>query len=128
MFIKETYTVNLTFGQWLKNARTERGYSLRTLEALTNKICTYGYLNQLERGVTGKKGAEYQPDLEIVEALAIALKKPIDEARLAAGYAPKNQLPPVPKPIIEALAREGTLHPDDEILIADFITRLKREK
>ena len=81
------------FGEWLKIARENKGYSLRQLESRINKLCTFGYLHQLERGETGKKGQTYSPDIEIVDALAVALDKPIDDARLAAGYAPLHADP-----------------------------------
>lgn len=64
------------FGQWLKEARTQQRLSLRELAARTNGACTFGYLSQLENGRGGKKGI-YQPDIEIVDALAGALSKMI---------------------------------------------------
>lgn len=81
--------LSMTFGDWLRKKRTEKGYSLRELSRLANGACTHGYISQLEKNTGGKKGA-YQPDIEIVDSLAEALDAPINEARLAAGYAPKT--------------------------------------
>jgi transcriptional regulator with XRE-family HTH domain len=76
------------FGEWLRAARNARGLSLRRLEERIGGICTYSYLSQLENGETGKKGNVYRPDREIVVALARALDVPVDEALIAADYAP----------------------------------------
>jgi transcriptional regulator with XRE-family HTH domain len=78
------------FGKWLREARAEAGYSLRDLADRTGGVCSFGYISQLEKGTTGTRGREFQPDEEIVDALADALGKPRDEARLAAGYAAEN--------------------------------------
>ena len=69
-----------------------------------------------------------RPEPDKVKKLAIALNQDLNEALRVAGYAPENGVPSVPKPILEALAREGTLREGDEDLIADFITRLKQSK
>ena len=98
----------MAFSEWLKQARDDRKLSLRELARRTNGACTFGYLSQLENSRGGKKGV-YQPDIEIVDALAKALDKNIDEARLAAGYAPTFQTSPpqsIPE-LIEALERLG---------------------
>jgi transcriptional regulator with XRE-family HTH domain len=87
--VKERLTL-MTFGTWLKKHRQEQGLSLRELEKRIDRICTFSYLAQLELAHKGKKGQEYQPAVEIVDALAVALDRPIAEARLAAGYAPKE--------------------------------------
>lgn len=79
----------MTFGSELKKKRTEKRFSLRELARRTNDVCTYSYIAQLEGERGGKKGT-YSPDVEIVEALAKALDWDINEARLAAGYAPVN--------------------------------------
>lgn len=91
------------FGAWLRSAREERGLSLRQLAERAHNVCTFGYIAQLERETLGKKGQTYQPDLEIVDALAVALEKPMDEARLAAGYAPLSPAEPQPPQNLEEL-------------------------
>jgi len=98
----------MTFGDWLREKRTEKGYSLRELSRRANGVCTHGYISQLEKNTGGKKGT-YQPDLEIVDSLAKALHTPIDEARLAAGYAPKTltRKPETIPELVEALAQLG---------------------
>jgi len=89
--VKECYTLSMAhFGEWLRSARTESGLSLRRLEKLINGACTYSYLSQMENGEVGKKGQYYRPDRSIVDAIAMALNKPVDEARIAAGYAPRD--------------------------------------
>lgn len=91
LVVQDNYTslfnIVENFGTWLKNYRQEADLSLRELEARIGKICTFGYLNQLEKEVKGKNGEPFMPDEAIVEALAKALNRPLDEARHAAGYA-----------------------------------------
>lgn len=98
----------MSFGTWLRSARLEKGYTLRELARRSNGACTHGYISQLESNTGGKKGA-YRPDVEIVDALATALDKNINEARLAAGYAPMNALrkPTTIPELIEALEALG---------------------
>jgi transcriptional regulator with XRE-family HTH domain len=78
------------FGTWLKTHRLRTGLSLRQLENRIDKICTFAYLAQLEKGVPGKKGEPARPSAELLEALAKVFSVPIDEARQAAGYASDN--------------------------------------
>lgn len=79
------------FSIWLKKHREESGLTLIQLRDKIGKLCSDAYLSKLENDkYKGKKGKPAQPDIEIVEALALAFNRPIDEARLAAGYAPKN--------------------------------------
>jgi transcriptional regulator with XRE-family HTH domain len=100
ILVKENFTKMMNnFGEWLVKWRGESGLSLRNLEKRINKICTFGYLNQLEQEVKGKKGQVMRPDENIVEALAVALNRPIDEARLAAGYKEKRVVPDIIKQI-----------------------------
>lgn len=95
----------MSFGSWLKQARAERGLSLRQLARRANNVCTFGYIAQLEHETRGKKGQEMRPDLEIVDALAIALDKPINDARSAAGYAPLSATPQEPQTARELIDR-----------------------
>jgi transcriptional regulator with XRE-family HTH domain len=97
------------FGQWLKAARQQRGYTLRELANRAHNVCTFGYIAQLERETAGKKGQEYQPDVEIVDALATALDRPIAEARLAAGYAAPPKEPQTVDELVQELYRLGIL-------------------
>ena len=98
------YCTMMDFGEWLRAARTSKGYSYRTLAKRANNVCTFGYISQIESGVTGKNGKPFQPDLEIVDALAAALGKDIDEARLAAGYAPRSLTAGRPESLDELMA------------------------
>lgn len=113
------------FGDWLRSKIRENDISNAELARRVDVSPTY-IGNLLRNYSPNSKTGSIRASEKIVESIAKALNAPIDEARTAAGYAAKNQTVPVPKPIIEALAREGTLHPDDEILIADMIVRFKQ--
>lgn len=80
------------FGTWLRNARKAAALSqerLASLAATHGVRVTGAYISNLERGYdTNKAGKPIRPSHELVEALAKALRVPIDDALLAAGYAP----------------------------------------
>jgi transcriptional regulator with XRE-family HTH domain len=131
-------TQQSAFGQWLRANRVDRRF---TVEGLARKAgISKQYLSVLERApkhpLTGKA---VQPSVEIVDRIAKALNIPIDEARIAAGYAPLN---PATKPetvaeLLEAIERLGVDHimfaedlnemtPEDLSDILDSITQLHR--
>lgn len=119
----------MDFAEWLKINREREKVSLRRLADKIGNLCSDAYLSQLEnRRYKSKKGELMRPAKEIVVALAEALHANTDEALRLADYAPEGDTSAaaVPPPILEALAREGRLSPNDEVLIADFITRLKQ--
>lgn len=83
------------FSDWLKTYRKESGLSLMQLKAAIGDLCSDAYLSKLENDrYRGKKGKPALPDIEIVDALATALNRPVDEARLAAGYAARDNILP----------------------------------
>ncbi|MGI8542059.1 MAG: helix-turn-helix domain-containing protein [Aridibacter sp.] len=84
-----------TFGKWLNEHRTNARLSQQALGDKTGM--SKQYISVLERGephaLTNKP---VTPAVDIVDALAKALDRPIDEARLAAGYAGINSQTPEP--------------------------------
>lgn len=79
----------MNFGKWLLEKRKEQRLTQTGLGVRAG-IST-SYVSTLEReqphGITN---AAPQPTVEVVESIAKALNADIDEARLAAGYAPRN--------------------------------------
>lgn len=81
------------FGEWLKERRTEKGWSMQTLGDKAGVSKQYvGFLEKGEPHVLTNKIVT--PAIEVIDALAEALSADINEARLAAGYAPKHSLLP----------------------------------
>jgi transcriptional regulator with XRE-family HTH domain len=94
----------LVFGQWLRAHRTNKRM---TVESLARKAgISKQYLSVLERApkhpLTGKA---VQPKVEIVDRIAKALGVSVDEARIAAGYAPQLLRPVSAKEAIELIRR-----------------------
>ena len=78
-----------TFGDWLRKKRTEKGLSGLALETLSG--VSRQYISNLERNLRSAYTNELiTPSVEKVDALARGLGVSISEARLAAGYAPKE--------------------------------------
>jgi transcriptional regulator with XRE-family HTH domain len=81
--------------KWLKHYRKESGLTLLQLKAAIGDLCSDAYLSKIENNrYKGKKGNPPRVDIEIVDALAVALNRPVDEARNAAGYSAKNTILP----------------------------------
>jgi transcriptional regulator with XRE-family HTH domain len=77
----------LFFGEWLKARRLERRMSQETLAGKAD--ISKAYVSALERGKPHPSSARpRQPDLNVVDRIALALGVALDEARQAAGYAP----------------------------------------
>lgn len=116
----------MSFGKWLYNQRKEarltQGELARRAHISTSYVSTLE--REQEHTVTG---ALPQPDREIVIDLAKVLNADIDEALLAAGYAPKNASQ-IPAPILEAIGRNGTLTENENELVANFIDMLGRQR
>lgn len=90
------------FGKWLRDSRKRAGLTQGELGKRA-KIST-SYVSTLERGERHHlTNAPPQPAPDVVEAIGEALGVPIDEARLAAGYAPKNPTRKKPENVIEFL-------------------------
>jgi transcriptional regulator with XRE-family HTH domain len=94
----------MTFGNWLKEKRTERRISGTELEKLSGM--SRQYISNLERNVLSDTTQRpIRPSEETVTKLAKALGVPVDEARLAAGYAPSNLQAGKPRTLEELLDR-----------------------
>ncbi len=110
-----------TFGKWLLRHRKQLG--LNQGDVAKKADVSTSYVSTLEReqphSLTGEK---IQPDREKVIALAQAVNGNIDEALRLSGF------DAVPKPVLRAFAREGSLSPNDEILIANMIETLKKQR
>lgn len=78
-----------TFGKWLAEKRKESGLTQPELARLAKT--SKQYISGLERSAPHPiTGALPQPTVKKVDAIAKALGAPLNEARLAAGYAPLN--------------------------------------
>lgn len=127
-----TYSVSMSayspenFAEWLDDAFKKS--SFKSLAELADKVglsraTVSSYASARPQTVSNKPS---RPKRENVIKIAEALNQEVNRALLITGHAPLSETKPIPKPIIEALAREGELDPNDEILIAEFITRLKQ--
>lgn len=75
------------FGQWLKKWRKAR--QLTQTQLAVKAGCGQSIISQHERGVRQEVGGDFiRPEPDLVERLATALGRPVEEARLLAGYAP----------------------------------------
>ncbi len=115
------------FGQWLIAKRKDAGFTQGQL-AKKAGIST-SYVSTLERQQPHSiTDAIPQPAIDVVESLAKALGENIDEARLAAGYAPKSEVEATRRRIVVS-DKDGF---DDEDLddIAEYIAfkKLQKEK
>jgi Predicted transcriptional regulators len=72
------------FGKWLKKWRKARRLTQVQLSAEIDY--TDAYISALERGVKHDSGADIRPSEDFVEKVATALGRPVEEARLLAGY------------------------------------------
>jgi transcriptional regulator with XRE-family HTH domain len=73
------------FGAWLYKWRKARGLTQKELGLKAE--CAYSLISMYERGVRSEVSNTYmRPEPELVERLATALDRPVEEARLLAGY------------------------------------------
>lgn len=80
----------MTFGEWLRERLKSREMSNADLARLTGLSPTY--IGHLVRDFSpNTKSGKVRPSEESVTVIASALNAPIDEARLAAGYAPSHE-------------------------------------
>jgi transcriptional regulator with XRE-family HTH domain len=114
----------MTFGEFLKKWRKAKGMTQPELAKAAG--INISYVSNLERNFSANKKGVPQPSRDLCKRFAKVLEVPEADVLLAANYAPDNGSDAVPKPILEALAREGKLNPDDAERIADFILRLKQ--
>jgi transcriptional regulator with XRE-family HTH domain len=80
------------FGKWLKEARLKSGISQETLARNIGVTAAYISLLEREKDLT-KRGTPIHLSLHLVDAIAWTLGVSIEEARLAAGYAPPESAP-----------------------------------
>jgi transcriptional regulator with XRE-family HTH domain len=79
------------FGEWLKKWRKARG--LTQVQLAIKADCAQSTVSEYERGEKREGSDEFmRPDPDLLERLATALRRPIEEARALAGYMPS----PVP--------------------------------
>lgn len=121
------------FGDWLRAERKEKRL---TIDGLAKKVgVSKQYISALERAqnhaLTGKP---ITPKVEIVDRIAKSLDVSLDDARLAAGYAPKNiqEKPQTPDELIEAIHKLGVDSimfaeklPDDPELLSQILESIK---
>jgi transcriptional regulator with XRE-family HTH domain len=75
------------FGAWLRKWRKARGLTQIQLAAAAK--CTQSTISEHERGVKQEVGGDFiRPEPDLVERLATALGRPVEEARALAGYNP----------------------------------------
>lgn len=79
------------FGSLLRQWRKARGLTQAELGEAVNR--TPQAVSIWEGGYSDKKDEPPIPSVDIIDALARVLNVPIDEIRLAAGYAPKHSSP-----------------------------------
>lgn len=100
-----------SFGIWLRKWRKARG--LTQVELANKAGCGQSIISQYERGVKRDIGEEFtRPEPELVERLATALDRPVEEARALAGYLP-SPIPPTIKSVQELISQ----HPGQGIVI-----------
>lgn len=81
------------FGDLVRKARIDKGWSQRELARRIKKSSTY--IHYVERGFNpSAKDEKFQVGSEAVDALAKALDLDVNETRLAAGYAPNEPIEP----------------------------------
>jgi transcriptional regulator with XRE-family HTH domain len=80
----------MTFGDWLREKIADRGVSNAELGRRVGVSATY--IGNLVRDYSPnkRKPGRSRPSEPVVEAIANALGAPVDEARVAAGYAPTS--------------------------------------
>lgn len=116
----------MNFGDKLKAWRKAKGMTQPELAGACG--VNVSYISNLERNFSAStKSGKPRPSEALTEKLAKVLGVPIDETRLAAGYAPKSETK-VPTKILTAYAKSGHLSERDEDLVAAFIETLERQR
>lgn len=126
-----------SFGEWLRKWRKARKLTQVQLARMAD--CAQSTISEHERGVKQEKGGDYMmPEPDLVERLATALGRPVEEARVLAGYNPS----PVPVTIKDLATAQNELRetglsviynptginlsPEDARLIAEQVVKLLR--
>jgi transcriptional regulator with XRE-family HTH domain len=107
--IKDTVDTN-KFGEMVRVARLEKGWSQRELARRSKKSATY--ITYIESGRNPSAADNvFKPSRDAVEAISRALGLNMDEALMAAGFAPDNQItlrkPQTLDELIDALEQLG---------------------
>ena len=90
------------FGKWLRKWRKARGLTQKQLAGKSG--CVHSLISAYERGVRSDVSGDYmRPETRLVERLATALDRPVEEARALAGYLPS------PAPLTQREAYELAL-------------------
>lgn len=81
---------HMTFGEWLRKKILEQRISNRELAQMAGLSPTYvgNLVRDYSPNMIGNRAP--RPGEDVVERIAKALNAPLDEARLAANYAPRN--------------------------------------
>lgn len=116
----------MTFGDWLRQKIKENHFS--NAEVARRVGVSPTYIGNLVRDYSpNTKSGKAKPSEEVLKNIVEVVGGDLDEARLAAGYAPKNGTSEIPEAVREAFSREGTLSENDQILIANFVEMLKKQ-
>jgi len=98
----------MTFGKWLTEKRNDA--RLTQVQLAERVGISANYISALERDEpNARDGSPRRPRVDKIDRLAKALNVSPDEARLAAGYAPKTltRKPETIPELVEALAQLG---------------------
>lgn len=94
----------MTFGKWL--VRNRQAAKLTQAQLAERAGIQPSYVSALEREEpNAKDGSPRRPRIDKVDRIAKALRVPVDEARLAAGYAPTKPATGKPQSLIDLLER-----------------------
>lgn len=105
-------------GAWIKEHREKANISQETAAEKVG-LSRFQWI-RIENGQSGTKR-------ETLIDIANAIFADVEKTLLKGGYAPDEiEKVEVPKRILDALAREGKLFPEDEIMIAGLIEKMKK--
>jgi transcriptional regulator with XRE-family HTH domain len=114
------------FARWLRDRRRALGQSQQALADLAE--CSRAYLSKLEAGVRHETGQPLQPTRGLVVRLARALGASVDEALLAAGYAPERTPARAATGVEGALRSDADLTPGDVDALLRIYHQIKRSR
>ncbi len=132
------YTILMSFGKWLRDRRDSLGLSQGELSERSG--LSVSYISALEREEPNTRaGLPRQPKIDKIDRLARALQVGVNEARQAAGYAPKTETPTFNLAESARIALlDQNLSPEDQAEIIEEMTiaynvimerrRLRRER
>lgn len=116
------YQQIMGFGDWLRDQMKRTG--MHQAEVARRPGYSPTYIGHLQRDFNpNTKDGKGRPSEKAVAAIAKALSADPDEARIAAGYAPLNEIPVL-------FYNEGALTDDDREIVQQLINSLaqKRDK